>query len=463
MPLSISSQVNQLSDGNLTGTILGRSANDVIGFYGLAAGVPQSLGAAQNALTRGVTGGVIATMATSQSPGSVGGNTTAENNLATNIGAGAIAVTGATWNIASGDLCVVNKPTAQAGLGLGNVRVSGANALAVQFSNWTSATVTPTTGEKYGIVALRGITVLSPVLSPASVAASTTVEQLFTVTGLRSGECVVVSKPTAQTGLDIVGMRVAGANSLGITFGNPTAAAITPTASQTYTVFSFGGIDGVANVVEVAASCGAPAVAAISTYTSASITLTGLGVTDTVVGVSKPTFQTGNTLVSAFVSGANALGVNYLCTTVSVTPTSYEAYGVTIFRPSPAAPCIVYTQALTPVGVAANTTAEQAFTVTGLVSGSMVWVNKPTQQAGLGIVGCRVSGTNSLAITYANITGATITPTAGENYVIANFQQAVPDNGSSWLFTLTPSALQNTILSNAIRAALAGNGLIAGA
>jgi hypothetical protein len=73
-----------------------------------------------------------------------------------------------------------------------------------------------------------------------------------------------------------------------------------------------------------------------------------------------------------------------------------------------------------------------------------------------------VSGANSLAITFANITGATITPTAGENYVIANFQQPVPDNGSAWLFTLTPQELQNVVLSNAMRTALVSTGLMAG-
>ncbi len=34
MPLSVSSQVNQLSDGNSAGTVLGQSATDKIGFFG---------------------------------------------------------------------------------------------------------------------------------------------------------------------------------------------------------------------------------------------------------------------------------------------------------------------------------------------------------------------------------------------------------------------------------------------
>jgi hypothetical protein len=42
---------------------------------------------------------------------------------------------------------------------------------------------------------------------------------------------------------------------------------------------------------------------------------------------------------------------------------------------------VTYTPTLAPIGVAANTTAEQTFTVTGLVASSVVAVNKPAVQA----------------------------------------------------------------------------------
>lgn len=74
--------------------------------------------------------------------------------------------------------------------------------------------------------------------------------------------------------------------------------------------------------------------------------------------------------------------------------------------------------ALTPSAVGANTTAEQTFTVNGLLVGDQVAVTKPTTQAGLGIVNSRVSAANTLAITFSNNTGGGITPTAGEVYVI---------------------------------------------
>lgn len=73
---------------------------------------------------------------------------------------------------------------------------------------------------------------------------------------------------------------------------------------------------------------------------------------------------------------------------------------------------------LSPAQVAANTTAEQTFTVAGLQVTDIVTVQKPTAQAGLGIVGSRVSAANTLAITFSNNTGGGITPTASQLYKV---------------------------------------------
>lgn len=73
---------------------------------------------------------------------------------------------------------------------------------------------------------------------------------------------------------------------------------------------------------------------------------------------------------------------------------------------------------LSPALIAANTTAEQTFTVAGLKVGDYVYVNKPTAQAGLGIVGSRVSAANTLGITFSNNTGGNITPTASQVYTV---------------------------------------------
>lgn len=78
--------------------------------------------------------------------------------------------------------------------------------------------------------------VVGSTLSPAQVAANTTAEQTFTVTGLAVGDIVTAYKPTAQAGLALVGARVSAANTLALTFANATASPITPTASELYTL-----------------------------------------------------------------------------------------------------------------------------------------------------------------------------------------------------------------------------------
>ena len=74
---------------------------------------------------------------------------------------------------------------------------------------------------------------------------------------------------------------------------------------------------------------------------------------------------------------------------------------------------------LSPAAVSANTSAEQTFTLPGvkLATDTILNVVKPTAQAGLGIVGMRVSADNTVGITFMNNTGAGITPTASQVYL----------------------------------------------
>lgn len=78
------------------------------------------------------------------------------------------------------------------------------------------------------------------------------------------------------------------------------------------------------------------------------------------------------------------------------------------------------TVTLSPAQVSANTTAEQTFALSGIDTNDIVLaVEKPTAQAGLGIVGHRVSAVDTLAITFSNNTGSGITPTASQVYSVA--------------------------------------------
>jgi hypothetical protein len=77
-----------------------------------------------------------------------------------------------------------------------------------------------------------------------------------------------------------------------------------------------------------------------------------------------------------------------------------------------------YRATLTPASVAANTSAEQTFSVPGLVVGDVVGVNPPSLQAGLAIAHARVSATDTLAIAWINATAGPLTPPSG-TYLVA--------------------------------------------
>jgi hypothetical protein len=80
----------------------------------------------------------------------------------------------------------------------------------------------------------------------------------------------------------------------------------------------------------------------------------------------------------------------------------------------------IFSITLSPASVANATSAEQTFSSTGigLLTTDVVLVQKPTAQAGIGIVGSRVSAADTLAITFMNATAATVTPTASEVYKV---------------------------------------------
>jgi hypothetical protein len=83
--------------------------------------------------------------------------------------------------------------------------------------------------------AITGIKVYSQSIDVASVAANTSAEQTFTVTGLATTDKVFVIKPSLSAGLVIGNARVSAANTLAVTFGNLTASPIDP-AAEAYTI-----------------------------------------------------------------------------------------------------------------------------------------------------------------------------------------------------------------------------------
>lgn len=84
----------------------------------------------------------------------------------------------------------------------------------------------------------------------------------------------------------------------------------------------------------------------------------------------------------------------------------------------------VFSVTLSPSAIGATTSGEQTFAATGigLLTTDLVLVQKPTAQAGILIGGSRVSASDTLAITFANISTGTLTPTASEVYKVGVFR-----------------------------------------
>jgi len=440
------------------GLYIGNSASDLIGFYG-ATPIPQPSGGAEAASTRGGAPGLVAVFSTTQTPSTIAGNTTVEKSFTVQTGTGYVLAP------ATGDIIYMTKPTAQAGLGYGNVRVSAANTVLVTYSNYTAGTITIAAAQVNVLAMIRGMPTLSAALTPAAVPASTTMEQQFTVAGLQSGQMVRVVKPSVDTGLDVCGARIVSNNVLGITYGNTTTGALTPTA-ETYTIQQITNMDALNTRVQFGYNVGAVgAISAGLVVSAGSTALAGVLASDSVVGVYKPTAQAAGTNAAFFAQAiptADTLTMYYGSIGSGGTPTSSEVYTIEMVRLAPLGPFLAVSSTLTPTSVAANTTAEQTFAVSGLsaLATMPVFVNKPSWTPGLGVVGCRMTSAGNVGITFCNATATAIVPPA-ETYLVGTFQNAPPGAGNSVWQDVSSSG--GGILTSAMRSALVSLGLIAGA
>jgi hypothetical protein len=247
---------------------------------------------------------------------------------------------------------------------------------------------------------------------------------------IATGMVCHVTKPTSQAGLGVAQARAIKDYQIGITYVNNTTAAITPTAGETYKVFAANGFTALSNVLDYGMNVGT--IAGITSFTSVEspITLSNVQATDRILGVSKPSMQAGLLVGGARVSTTGVVGVTLgNITGATITPTASEVYDLAVFRPGPVPPAYLIPIYLTPVAVAANTTAEQAFTVVGVPSTASVKAIKGSATAGLAVVGCRVSGANTVYINYENDTAGALTPPA-EFYNLEVFLTPAPGVGN---------------------------------
>ena len=86
------------------------------------------------------------------------------------------------------------------------------------------------------VTANRATSIVSLAVTPVAVLTVTTAEQNFTLNGVAVGDYINVSTTAAQTaGVAIAGARVVSANTIAITYVNPTAGSKTP-AADTYLI-----------------------------------------------------------------------------------------------------------------------------------------------------------------------------------------------------------------------------------
>lgn len=326
--------------------------------------------------------------------------------------------------VSTTDVVLVNKILPQAGMGICQARVSTVSTVLLHYINMTNSNVTQTVTETVIATNFRGMA-QSVTLSPPAILANSISEAQFTVSGLTTDQLVYVVKPTDQLGLGIVGSRVVSNNTLGISFINNLTTAVTPTASEVYSIVATNGLLATNNmmVAKVVLSAASGTVATISGVTTRTIAVTGFAVSDDTLAIQRTLSQQDLALVGVNVNAAHQLALTYVNTgqTASpVTPTAGETYVVTMQRPQLAQPLLVQAVALTPTVIGALTTAEVTFAVSNITVSTVVWANKPTFTTGIGVVGMRAVSANVIGITYVNNTSASITPPA-ETYLVGNF------------------------------------------
>ena len=441
----------QVSDDNSQGTVLGVAggpSGDLIGFYGATAVLQPVLGFGTEQLNL-QNNGTLTKYQHTLTTGSVGATTTLETTST---------VTG----ILAADVIAVNKPAAQAGLGIAGYRVTAADTIGVNYSVISSGAITPTSTDAYDIIGISANYTTTATLTPAAVGATPAgSEQIFSVPGAVVGTFPIVNKPTNQAGLGISNIRVTAADQVAITFLNNSSGSITPTAAE---VYSFAFLPTLIPTDRSLVYKFSPATTAVGASTTVDVTTAVVGVLadDIIAGVSKPSAQAGLGITGYRVSSAGNIAVQLYEGSSAVTSTR-EAYAATVLRKQSLSPFVVTTQTLSPTSVAAGTTAEQTFTVNALAVSTSVLVSKPTYTPGIHVVGMRVSAASTLAITYQNSGSVAVVPPS-EVYTIA----AIPLQGPGAV--TTAGATTNSIAvgfngsatnSFAIKNALVSLGLIA--
>jgi hypothetical protein len=469
--------VRQLSDGNPNGCVMGSSAADKIGFYNITSGPVAQQGFASlgyplsTSSIAGAQGSAILKYQVSLVTNSVAATTTVEQTSYVGY------TTTSIYGVDTSSVIFVNKSTATAGLGVAGARVASSGAIAVTYLNESSAAQNIPT-QVYDVIEIKsGPLTTTAALTPASVAATSSAEQIFTITGnvCYPGTVGIVNKPSQQAGLGYNQFcRVVGVNQVGITFvNNNSTAAIVPTAGESYQFAFLPQLNAFTPSMIYEVPIGQAATNASSTVWETSAA-TGLITTDTVGGIAMSTTAAAlnsTAISSGYVSSAGVLALQYLSLAGAQTPPPAQTLAVTINRLSPYNPAQLYSTTLAGTTCAATTTVEATTAITGiLVSSSVAVMPSSPLPTGIALVNARVTSAGAVGVTYANLTTTSIVIPA-QTYTVANVQMQGPGAGvllgstagagCAVVQTYYPAVQQSATIAIALRAALVNLGLIA--
>ena len=290
------------------------------------------------------------------------------------------------------------------------------------------------------------------------------------------GMFLSVTKPTAQAGLGIGNVRIPGKNQIAIQFFNNTAANITPTANENYTMIALNEIPAISPFITIQANYTGFAATGVNGATNlTALAVPGLLASDIPFG-GGPVVQTVAANTGAFWNGnctANTLNVAYSAGGPATWTPVAGVYNYPIMRQQPAAPIQIFTQLITPTSVAALSAAEQTFTLTNgnvlssTTNTNVILCNKPSNTPYISIIGTRQASNTTVGINFQNCNTTTaITPPA-EVYTFAYFPSPIGTISANMLFENTIHSCGitfNTLidLANELQQAAALLGVIKG-
>lgn len=275
-------------------------------------------------------------------------------------------------------------------------------------------------------------------LTTGSVGATTTLETTSTVTGILAADVIAVNKPAAQTGLGIAGYRVTAADTIGVNYTVISSGAITPTSTDAYDII------GISSNYTTTATLTPAAVPATPAGSEQVFSVPGAVVGSFPI-VNKATNQAGLGISNVRVTAADTVAITFLNnSTGAITPTAAEVYSFA-FLPTlvPTDRSLVYKFSPATTAVGASTQVDVTTAVTGILADDIIaGVSKPSAQAGLGIVGYRVSSAGNIAV--ALYEGSSAVTSTREAYAATVLRKQAKSPFVVTTQTLTPTSVAAT-------------------